>query len=393
MTFKAYVCLVVSALCFVPLIGYVKAQEAVTVTPIARGLNNPRGVVALPDGSLLVAEVGLGTDEPGASTANTGQISQLTDANTDGDYNDPGERIALLTGFPSYNSLATINTGHDEPFGLSDMLMLDDGRVFFNKDDPYYRANRNTGDDLFTGDTGVFLINEARTDADMFLKTAATVNSIAYDPAHETFYITESGFNRITAVTQDAQTRTLAEFPLLANGQQGVPAGVAVDPTSGDVYVALFSGFIYDYYGTLLSYVPGDSKIVRINPESGAMTDAITGLTTCIDVATDPDGNLYFVELAVAWPLALTPFDFDLTDPTQLPDPGGYARYTGRVSMMRAGSSDVEVLADGIDTPTNITYANGALYVSRGLGTPGREMWTPQGIEALDGEILKLTGF
>ncbi len=393
MTFKAYVCLVVSALCFVPLIGYVKAQEAVTVTPIARGLNNPRGVVALPDGSLLVAEVGLGTDEPGASTANTGQISQLTDANTDGDYNDPGERTALLTGFPSYNSLATINTGHDEPFGLSDLLMLDDGRVFFNKDDPYFRASRNTGDDLFTGDTGVFLMNEARTDADMFLKTAATVNSIAYDPAHETFYITESGFNRITAVTQDAQTRTLAEFPLLANGQQGVPAGVAVDPTSGDVYVALFSGFIYDYYGTLLSYVPGDSKIVRINPESGAMTDAITGLTTCIDVATDPDGNLYFVELAVAWPLALTPFDFDLTDPTQLPDPGGYARYTGRVSMLHADSGNVEILADGIDTPTNITYANGALYVSRGLGTPGREMWTPQGIEALDGEILKLTGF
>jgi len=95
LTFKAYVCLVVSALCFVPIIGYVKAQEAVTVTPIARGLNNPRGVVVLPDGSLLVAEVGLGTDEPGASTANTGQISQLTDANTDGDYNDPVELTAL----------------------------------------------------------------------------------------------------------------------------------------------------------------------------------------------------------------------------------------------------------------------------------------------------------
>ena len=391
--FKPLVFVVLAVLWVMPTAITTSAQQPVTVTSVARGLNNPRGAAALPDGSLLVAETGLGTDEPGAATSTSGQISQLTDANNDGDYNDVGERAALLTGFPSYNSLDTIFTGHDEPFGLSDVLVLDDGRVFFNKDDPYFRTSRNTGDDLFFGDTGLFQMNDERTDAAMFLKTAATVNSVAYDPARNVFYITESGFNRVTAVTPNAETTTLAEFPLLANGQQAVPSGVAVDPASGAVYAALFSGFIYDYYGTLLSYVPGDSKIVRIDAETGTLADAVTGLTTCIDVATDPDGNLYFVELAVAWPLALTPFDFDLTDPTQLPDPGGYARYTGRVSVLRAESGAVDVLADGIDTPTNITYANGALYVSRGLGTPGRKIWTPQGIEALEGEILKISGF
>ncbi|MEL6309504.1 MAG: hypothetical protein AAFQ52_15285, partial [Chloroflexota bacterium] len=87
------------------------------------------------------------------------------------------------------------------------------------------------------------------------------------------------------------------------------------------------------------------------------------------------------------------PFDFDLTDDTLPPDPGGYARYTGSVSMLPVGSDTLMPLATGLDMPSNITFHEGALYVSIGLGTPQRRVLTPQGIERIDGRIVRITGF
>lgn len=369
------------------------AQD-VTLRAVAVGLQNPRGVAVLSDGSLLIAEAGMGTDAPGDSTRRTGRITHLIDANADGDYNDPDERRTVLDGFASYNSLASIRTGHDEPYGLSDMLLLPDGRAFFTKDDPFFRTALNTGEDLFYGDTGIFALDIATPDAQMFSKAASTVNALAYDPARDVLYTTESGFNRVTAIDPTSGEQTvLASFPLLANNQQPVPSGVTVDPTSGDVIVALFGGFIYDYQGMLLSYVPNDAKLVRVDPESGTVSDVLGGLTTAIDVTADEQGNLYVVELTRAWPLALMPFTFDLTDPDALPDPGGYVRYDGRVTKIPADGSAPQVLVTDIDTPTNITYHDGRLYVSGGLGTPNRIVWTKHGLLPIDGVLWVLENF
>jgi DNA-binding beta-propeller fold protein YncE len=378
-------------LMIIPLCGAPAQAQAVTITRIASDLNNPRGVTVLPDGRLLVVEAGLGADEPGAAQG-SGQISLFEDVNGDGTFDNPGERSPLLTGMPSYNSLKSILTGHDEVFGLAGIARLDDGRVFFTKDDPFAFPSRNRGEEGYYGDVGIFeLLPDGGISA--LVNRTATLNALVYDPGRARFYVTESGFNRIMSLTLDGEVEIVGEFGLLAHHQQAVPAGIALDTRSGHLLVALFSGFVHNYYGTSISFMPGDAKIVRLDPDSGVVSDAITGLTTAIDVAADLAGNIFVAELTTAWPTALMPYEFDLRDPSAPPDPGGYARYSGRVSLYPADGSPPVILADALDTPTNLTYHDGRLYVSAGLGTPGRAIHTPHGIRRIEGVLYLIEGF
>jgi len=177
------------------------------------------------------------------------------------------------------------------------------------------------------------------------------------------------------------------QFPFFEEEQQAVPAGLALDPTNGDILVAMLSGFLFDYYGTRISYLPGSARIIRYNPDTGELNDEIRGLTTAIDVAVDEEGNIYVVELTRGWPPALMPVGFDLFDPDAPPDPGGYVRWDGRVSMYPADGGEARILLDDIDTPTNITYSNDTLYISAGLGTPGRSVISANGIQPIEGVV------
>src|SRR5690606_38527499 len=131
-------------------------------------------------------------------------------------------------------------------------------------------------------------------------------------------------------------------------------------------FVTLFSGQLWNYYGTILSYMPGDAKVVRVNPETGEIRDLITGLTTAIDIAVDEAGNVYVVEMTTRWATPTLTDAFDLYDPAAPPDAGGYPRFSGRVTAYLANGGAPVILADDLDAPTNITYHQGALYVSTG---------------------------
>jgi len=205
--------------------------------------------------------------------------------------------------------------------------------------------------------------------------------------------VAESGLNRISTVTLDGNVTPIIEFPHLAHDQQPVPAGLARDPRTGDLLVALFSGQIRDYFGTAIAYMPEDARIIRLNPHTGEWHDEITGLTTAVDVTIDDVGNIYVVELATGWPAAVMPRDFPLFDPDAPPDAGGYPRFSGRVTMYPADGGNPVRLAEGLDAPTNITYFDGALYVSVGQGTPGRPIMGPEGRTHITGELLRITGF
>ncbi len=366
----------------------VRAQD-LSVTSIASGLQDPRGVAVRSDGRLLLVEAGRGDDPPGKAVG-SGQISLLDDLNGDGDYDDAGERQPLATNFPSYNSLNLFRTGHDEVLGLSDIVLLPDGRVFFTQDDPFHTPGHR-GTDAFYGNTGIFELSEQGPE--VLVNRRATLNAFVYDPQRQVFYVTESGLNDLLVLSLAGEEVKVIDLPDLAHGQQPVPAGIALDPLSGDVLIALLSGFDHDYYGGDLAFMPGDAKILRVNPDSGTIEDAVTGLTTAVDVTTDPQGNIYVVEMTTVWPPAFMPYDFDLYAPDAPPDAGGYARYTGRVTMFPADGAEARVLAQGLDLPTNITYAEGRLYVSTGQGTPGRSIITPDGPGQIDGVLYMISGF
>ncbi len=366
------------AVLLIPSSGVVAQDSPVTITTVATDLQNPRGVAVLPDGRLLVAEAGtgyMGEDE----TENTGRLSVFEDRNDDGDFDDADERTVLLSQLAGYNILYQFQPGRDEVIGAGDVLLLDDGRILF------------TLDELFEKISIVEVSPDFERVGDYFVSSNGTVNALTVDPETGTVYAALSTFNALARIPPDGESEVFVEFGLLANQQQPVPAGIALDPTTGDLLVTLFSGNLWDYYGEVLSFMPGDARLVRVDPQTGDVTDVLTGLTTAVDVAVDPAGNVYVVEMTTEWPAPTMDTNFELFAPDAPPDAGGYARFSGRVSLLPADGGDPVVLADDLDQPTNITYHDGRLYVSVGQGTPGRPIWVNGERQVITGEVLMLT--
>jgi sugar lactone lactonase YvrE len=346
---------------------------------ILSGLDNPRGVAVGPAGALFVAEAGTGyaAVDP---TQMTGKLTKFTDRNGDGDFDDEGEAERWFSHFPTYNAEHFTNSVRDEVGGPSDLLLHRDGRVYLSIDGG------------FDEQALVEISPEGRVGRT--LADRSNMNGIAFDPDQERVYAVESSFNLLIEVTFDGQLRRIAAFPPLDSGQQAVPAGLTVDSQTGEILVALFSGAVVDdETGDIILFVPGDAKVVRVNPETGRFTDEITGLTTAVDVAMDSAGNIFVVEMASAF---VDPFPrgFDFFDLDAPPLHGGYKRYSGRVTLYPADGRPPRVLADGLDTPSNITLApDGALFVSTGQGTPGRPIPGPDGPTTIIGEIVRITNF
>lgn len=353
------------------------AAQAPDITLIASDLQNPRGVAVLPDGRLIVAQAGTGLST-GREADNTGKLSVLEDVNGDGDFLDDGEVTHVLEHMPGYNILYQFNPGRDEVVGMGDVIALNDGRVFFTLDDNFETL-------------AIVALTPAFEIVDNLVERPGSMNAIAYDAETGQIFVAESTLNSIGVVDLNGEFSIVTNFTLLAHQQQAVPSGIAIDPETGDLLVALFSGQLWVYYEGSLSFMPGDAKVVRVDRETGDYRDKVTGLTTAVDVAVDEVGNLYVAEMTTQWATPMLNNEFDLFDPTSPPDAGGYARFTGRITRYPADGSDRQLVADGLDQPTNLTYHDGYLYVSVGQGTPDRPIWSPiDGLTRITGEIYRI---
>ena len=364
--------------CGAPPIGSL-FRSSPKVDIILTGLDNPRGVAVGPAGDLLVAEAGTGraTVDP---TMLTGRLTRYIDLNSDGDFMDPDEADPWFSHMPTYNASHFAGSVRDEVGGPSDLLLHSDGRLFLTLDGGFEQR-------------ALFEISPEGRIGRNLNNRGSTMNSIAFEGAQRSLYVAESSFNALVEVTFDGDLREIALFPELESGQQAVPAGVAVDPNTGEVLVALFSGAIVDSItGEVIQFVPGEAKVVRVDPETGSIWDEIGGLTTAVDVAVDIDGNLYVVEMTTEFEEPL-PLDFDLDDPQAPPLHGGYRRFSGRVTFYPAGGAEPIVVVEGLDTPTNLTLGpNCELYISTGQGTPGRPIPGPEGPTRIEGQVLMITG-
>ncbi len=351
-------------------------QQGPLIETVLTGLSNPRGVVVLSDGSLMVAEAGTGKNTVDPQKW-SGKLTHFHDTNNDGDYSDEGERTVWFQHLPTYNALSEYSTWRDEVSGAGDLLHHTDGHLYLSVDgghdriglyeiSPYKRMGRN-------------------------LSALSNMTGIAFSRDHSQIYVAESTANALSVITiADGVGLKVAQFGALASGQQSVPTGVAVDPRNGDLLVALFTGsLVVD--GETIAFVPGDSVIVRVDPENGAIEDAVLGLTTAIDVAVDGDGNIYVVEMTSGPADPIEP-THDLFDPDQPARHGGYLRFTGRVTRYAPDGSEAYLLAEGLDMPTNITLVSPAeLYISTGQGTPNRPIPGPDGPTTIVGEVIRIT--
>lgn len=349
------------------------------ISSFATDLLNPRGVAVLSDNRYVVIEAGDG-NQTEVRTEGQGRVTLWTDYNRDGLLTDDNANTVLIDDLTSYNGLQFLGTGHDEVDGVSDIIVVDENRVFFSLGNLSFDS---AVDPTLTG-IGVMEVGLDASFGGFLIQRPAPINSIAFEPSTREIYLAESGLNQLSAVELNRNFRVITQFPLLASGQQAVPTGLAIDPMTHDIYVALFSGLILG--DEIASFRVGDAKVVRVDPQTGEIADEIVGLTTAIDVAVDEAGNLYVVEATVLPPPGRLNREFPLTDPNAPVVHGGYTRFSGRVTMFMAQSRTAIILAENLDMPTNITYANNKLYVSTGQGTPNRP------IPALDGTVTAIKG-
>ena len=373
----------------------VRLEREFKVEEVLSDLWNPRGVGIDKDGALVVAEAGLGEDAE-EHILRTGRVTRFFDRNSDGDFADDGEAERRLDHLISFNSVNKYETGRDEVSGASDVLVHTDGRTYFSLDGGIGDTGGNFT--LIELDENGSLLREIPQDSNM--------TGIGFAPDQLSIYATQSTLNQLIEISLFGHpSKEIATFDRLTSGQQAVPAGLGVDPRTGDILVALFSGvaraeglacrFVSAVMcdGRYLPLIPTDSKIVRVDPRTGESSDEITGLTAAVDVAVDSRGNVFTVEMA-ADHAQLFHQGADLFSSDIQTIHGGYLRYSGRVTMYPSDGRPERVLAAGLDEPTNITIGpDGALYVSTGQGTPGRPIPGPNGRTAIVGKIIRITGY
>ena len=353
--------------------------NSVTVEVILTDLRNPRGVALDTEGGLVVAEAGLGDDARDV-TARTGRLTRFVDRDGNGIFGNPGEAEPWFEHLASYNAMDVYATGRDEVSGPSDVALHTDGRLYLSVDGGFEEF-------------ALFEISPGRS-MGRNLATRSNMTGIALSRDERSLYVSESTLNQVAEIALGTgATSVVTVFDSLEGGQQAVPAGLAVDPRDGTLLVALFSGVAQADDGSYIPFVVGDSKVVRVDPSTGTVSDEITGLTTAVDVAIDAFGNLFVVELASDY-ADLLERGVDLFDPDADPLHGGYVRYSGRVTMFPEDGGQPILLVDGLDAPTNITLApDGDLYISTGQGTPGRPIPSPDGPAMIVGEVLRIAGF
>jgi hypothetical protein len=329
---------------------------------VASGLPNPRGMHVTPDGALLVAVAGTGDPVDLA----TGGLWRLSDANRDGDFDDAGERATLLDKQPSHNILDIVR--RDEVFGMAGMAE-GEGNVLASLAD-------------FGGPSTIFRIEGDHVT--QWGSTHGNVNSLAYDARRRVWVAAASTTDEVLELLPGGRAERVVKIPALASGQDAVPAYLRYDARSGDVLVTLFSGSPEgEEGGNGTEIVARSASIVRVHAETHAIEPVVIGLTVPTDLEIAEDGSIYVLEFCDAF---LDPVK-SRQDMQAGAMHGGFRRFSGRLLHIDRESRAVQVLAQGLDAPTNLTRAGDTLYVAEGMGTPGRLIPGP------DGKAVPLTGF
>jgi hypothetical protein len=329
---------------------------------VASGLDNPRGMHVLPDGSLLVATAGTG--DPADSR--TGKLLQLQDRNGDGDFDDAGERSTLLDKQPSSNILEIVR--RDEVFGMAGMAE-GDGTVLVALA-------------FFGGPSTLFRVDGTRVTE--WGSTHGNINDLAYDAKRRTWAGVASTTDEVLELIEGGRARRIVKLPPLASGQDPVPAYIRYEPESGGLLVSLFSGSPEgEEGGEGTEIVPRAGRIVRVHPETRRVEPVVTGLTVPTGIEITEDGSIYVLEFCDAFvdPIARR------EDMRRGPSHGGFRRFSGRLLHVDRATRAVTVVARGLDAPTNLARSKGALWVAQGMGTPGRLIPGP------DGKPRPLAGF
>ena len=325
---------------------------------LASGLNDPRGLVFGPDGTLYIAEAGTGGANSTVGTCTQGlpplgpykggpsaSISKL----------DSGGKVTTLaSGLPSFVAL------QGDIIGTADVAFLD-GKLYAlisgggcshgNPDLPngIVKVDLNSGKWSYITDLSLFYMEHpaAYPDAADFEPDGVPYSMIAHDGR---LFAVEPNHGLITATTADGATSEIIDLSL-SEGHL-VPTSIAVN--NNNLYIGNLGQFPIASQWERITTLSRDLGFIDTTPglatkpseaKKFRIAGSRAGFTTIVSVKFGPDGLLYALELSDT--------------------PGGYpAPGDGKVVRLNADGSIQEVVT-GLSLPGGMAFGpDNALYVS-----------------------------
>ena len=294
--------------------------------PVATGLDAPRGLYALPDGGLLIAEGG-------------GRILRLT----------PDHELQVVT------ALLPTATGHL----YGGMYTIGPSAVVFAGGAYYFVVGefRDKGfREVYRYEPGG--IPERLTGQDPTGIHPPNLLTNPYDLAIEpdgSLLVSDSGINAVLRVNSAGEVSRYADIAPLtgfaSTTLDSVPTGLTHGPDDA-LYVGILSGYPHPR-GAAAVYRLEDRNHDGDAMDPGETTIYADGFTAVTDVAFDIDSSLLVTE-----------FSNDLATLNDV----GYARsgeFPGKLVRWRGDGYDLEVVADGLFSPTAVAVSpRGELFVS-----------------------------
>jgi hypothetical protein len=268
------------------------AAMAATATVVASGLVNPKGIDQSPSGAIYVAEAGNGgsdcTSVPGACFGLSGAVSRI-------DPTGIQPPVRIITGLPSiYSGSPRLAVGPNDVsfsrYGAPTVVMGLGGDVSVRSRlgakgaglGKILRLDLDEGTTRPVADVSAF---EQAANPD---HGAIDSNPYGIEAQPGEWAVADAGANSLVRARPNGKTSLLAVFATPAGAPQAVPTSVAKGP-DGFYYVGTLTGF---------PFAPGAAKVWRVAPWGGTPELCGSGFTTIVDVAFDPDGRLYVLEIS-----------------------------------------------------------------------------------------------
>jgi len=321
-----------------------------TVTPVASGLDNPRGLAFGPDGNLYVAEAGHGGPECVAGgpegTACFGFTSQISRINADKSHtpiisglissaSPDGSAATGIDGiaFKGDDLLGIITGARDmiPPTGLSastvDQAKREAGYLI--------KAEGNEpGDWDRVADVGHFDFQWTLDNKNLVPDQFPDANPYGVAVGPTATWVVDAAANTLDRIDSHGNIKIAAFVPNPATSD-AVPTCVAIGK-KGAIYLSQLTGG---------GNVPGSASVWRYTPKTG-LTVWATGLTAVTGCGFGADGKFYAVEFST---LGL-----------ENAAPG-----TGALVQVKQGSSSPTTIVDGLNFPGGFAGgSDGSLYFS-----------------------------
>ncbi|WP_440055269.1 hypothetical protein ACSLBF_03770 [Pseudoalteromonas sp. T1lg65] len=326
---------------------------------VSSGLLNPRGFIFNDEGELLLVEAGAGEMTPPF----TGQLTKRN--REDGVVLD-----TLLCGVRALNMQQRML--RDEIMGLADITFSDKAGSYMVSLTDYINGSK--------------IIEVSQQGATPAFETQGNLNSICYHPKNQAWYCIKPDTNEVIEFVRNQPERVVCTLPRLASGQEAVPVNVIYHAKTGELLISLFSGELgrgEDYRG--IDFMPCEGAIVSVAVSSGKVSFVVTGLT--LPTALGIDGDKIFVTELCSDCLEPLPADHIPKHPLH----GGFRRFSGRLLSIDLTTKVVSELIVGLDTPSNLVVHQDTVFITEGMGVPGRPIQTPIGESMVSGLLRKVT--